>query len=154
MVDVKFDDAFAESGASEPGLFEQRGGFGETAGEPGQFWVDVSVAGVRSAAIEFFFDAGQAGREHGGESEIRVGVGAGHSIFDAEGVVFADDAEADGAVVERPGHAGGSPASGLVAFVTVDGWGEEKAELRRIFDQAAEELAEQGRSAGGSVGFG
>src|ERR1019366_6303839 len=75
------------------------------------------------------------------ESEIRIRISARHAILDAKGVAVADDAEADGAVVGSPGHAGRRPSAGLKALIAVDGGRAKQAQLAGVFHQPTQELA-------------
>ena len=109
--------------------------------------IDIGVAAALFATVELLFHAGHAGGNRGCEGEIRIGVAARHAVFDPQGGAVSDDAKACGAVVGGPCQPGWRPARGLEAFVGVDRRRKEAAELRRVFDEAAEELPEELRAA-------
>ena len=130
---VEIDYGFAEGGAGQPGFVHKVRSFGEGRWQPRKFGINIRVAEIFLAAIKVFTNPSHACREHGREGQIGIGVRAGHSVFDAKGLTFADNAKADGAIVQSPGHAGGRPTSGLVTFVAVDGGSEEETEVWRVF---------------------
>ena len=119
----------------------------QRAGQPSELRIHVSVALICRAAIEPLAHTGHARGKHRGKGQIGVCVCAGHAVLDPEGTALPHHAEARGAIVQGPRHARRSPRAGLVAFVTVDGRAEAQAQLWRIRDQAAEELAEELRAA-------
>src|SRR5262249_42918951 len=58
VVHIKLDDRVSKHGARQTRLLEQVGGFRQAGRQSCQFGIDISVAGIWIAAVEFFFNAG------------------------------------------------------------------------------------------------
>src|SRR5262249_32818030 len=142
---IKVDYLLAKSRARQLGFFKQACRIGQTGGQTRKFWIDVGVACVFITAVELFFNPGHAGGEHGRKCQIGVGIRTRHAVLDPKRVFLTDDAKTDGAVIESPGHSGWRPTSWLITFVTVDCRSEEQTKFGRIFYQAAQKMAEDGR---------
>lgn len=141
-VGVMVDYCRAQGLADKAAVGEEVGGFAEGVGDAGEMLGGVDVAGEDGGRFDLVGDAVETGGEGGGVGEVGVAVGARNAAFDAQALTLPDDAEAGGAVVVAPGEARRRPGSVLEPFVGVHGGGVKDHEFGRVFDPAAQEVAE------------
>src|SRR5438067_507311 len=103
----------------------------------------VDVAVERGRRLDVVLDAVESRGERRGEGEIDVRVRARRAALDAQRRSVADDAEAGGAVVVRPGDAGRREGAGHVALVRRRVRREEREGLADVLHPSAEEPAER-----------
>src|SRR5262245_34591498 len=118
-VEVVIDDAVAEGRARHLRTLELGDGLAQRLGDLGQRAVLVGVALVELRRLEAALDAVQAGRDGGREGEIRIRVGAGHTVFHAEGAALSAEAESARAIVPARDDPGGRERARLVSLVGV-----------------------------------
>ena len=136
------DDGVTERLSSEFAVGKPIGGFGQRAGHGGDGirLVDIPIEVI--GRFDLVVDAIESGGECGGIDEVRVAIGTRDPAFDSQRLTVSDDSEPGGAVVVAPGAPGRSPAAGLVAFVGIDGWGQQRHEFGHVFHVATQEVAE------------
>src|SRR5207249_5580321 len=97
-VEIVLVDRLAERLAREAALLERRDRLAERARNLGQRRVLVRVPTIERRRLELPLDSVQAGGDRRGEGEVRIRVGAGDAILDAQRVAAPADAEARRAV--------------------------------------------------------
>src|SRR5688572_23393247 len=106
-VQVMLHDDVAERGAGGLAGLQAGGRLTEAQGDPGEILGLVRVAGERCWRLQLLLDAVEAGRDRGGERQVRVHVGAGDPVLQPDAArPAADKPEAERPIVAAPGDAG------------------------------------------------
>ena len=116
----------------------------------------VGVAVQRWLERELGIDAVQPGGDHRRERQVRVDVGAGEPVLDAQPLAVADHAHRAGAVVVAPGDRRRRERAGGEALVGVDVRRVEEGQLLHAGELAGDEAVEElavGREGAGAVGL-
>ena len=102
----------------------------------------ISVADQRLAGVDFFLDPANARRQHCGQRQIRVHIGARHTAFDPNcRAAVAAQTERRSAVINRPYLARGRKATFLKPFIAVLIGREKPRDIIDICQQPAKEMA-------------
>src|SRR5438093_9463201 len=151
-VDEVLDHLGAEGLAEERRALELRGRLRQRAGHLRQALGLVDVGREQRRRLEAARQPVEAGREGGGEDEVGIGVRTRDATLDPQRAAVADDAEARGAVVVRPGDPGRRERPRLVALVGVDIRREEQRRRPGVRDKTAEPPAKLVRDARAGAG--
>ncbi len=108
----------------------------------------IGISDIRRFKFQLLLDAGKPGSDERRKSEIGIEIGAADATLDADGFAASPaEAEAGGAIVQRPDRLGRREGADLEAFVGIDIGREEPGDLPRMGELPGHVVAHQGRHA-------